>query len=186
MQYAEEHADKFVLTNIRLPIIYLRRAERELSREIVKYMYEHNYFKFNFSIGFSRIFMEQNPNVLNRLNENSVLYVRYVNQTKYRQYVASYSYKMSADNPLPEIKVDMNKDLSVIRNGVERNRYEANLMRRYIGINVNNMVRSNNARYNRLIVWRNSQTVVNGNIISNAGNISGSIPELTEIVNSQN
>lgn len=115
----EENADKFVLTNIRMPQIYLRRAERRLSRELVKYMHEHNYQKFNFSIKFSRIYIEDNPQTDDNLNENSVLYVRYNGRT-YRQYVKHYSYKMSHNEPLPEISVDMDEELSVSKTLMQR------------------------------------------------------------------
>ena len=113
-ELTEDQADKFVLTNIRLPQIYLRRAERKLSRELVKYMYEHNWQRFNFSIKFSRIYIEGDPKTDDNLNENSVLYVKYDGKT-YRQYAKHYTYKMSHDVPLPEINVDMNEDLSVSR-----------------------------------------------------------------------
>ena len=110
----ENQADKFVLTNIRLPQIYLRRAERKLSRELVKYMYEHNWQRFNFSIKFSRIYIEGDHTTDDNLNENSVLYVKYDGNT-YRQYAKHYTYKMSHGEALPEINVDMNEDLSVSR-----------------------------------------------------------------------
>jgi hypothetical protein len=110
----EDQADKFVLTNIRLPQIYLRRAERKLSRELVKYMYEHNWQRFNFSIKFSRIYIEGDPTTDDNLNENSVLYVKYDGNT-YRQYAKHYTYKMSHGEALPEVNVDMNEDLSVSR-----------------------------------------------------------------------
>jgi hypothetical protein len=115
----EDQADKFVLTNIRLPQIYLRRAERKLSRELVKYMYEHNWQRFNFSIKFSRIYIEDNPQTDDNINENSVLYVRYNGRT-YRQYVKHYSYKMSHNEPLPEISVDMDEELSVSKTLMQR------------------------------------------------------------------
>ena len=110
----EDQADKFVLTNIRLPQIYLRRAEHKLSRELVKYMYEHNWQRFNFSIKFSRIYIEGDSTVDDNLNENSVLYVKYDGNT-YRQYAKHYTYKMSHNEPLPEVNVDMNDELSVSR-----------------------------------------------------------------------
>jgi hypothetical protein len=110
----EEEADKFVLTNIRLPQIYLRRAERKLSMELVKYMYEHNWQRFNFSIKFSRIFIADNQNIDDTLNENSVLYVSF-NGVVYRQYAKHYTYRMSHEAPLPETNVDMNEELSVSR-----------------------------------------------------------------------
>ena len=106
----DENADKFVLTNIRLPQVYLRRAERDLARKLVAYMYDNNYQKFNFSIKFSRIFLAQNISVDEDLNENSVLYVSFNNKT-YRQYVKHYSYKMSSNAVLPEITIDMNENL---------------------------------------------------------------------------
>lgn len=110
----EDQADKFVLTNIRLPQIYLRRAEHKLSRELVKYMYEHNWQRFNFSIKFSRIYIADNPTTDDDMNENSVLYVAF-NGTVYRQYAKHYTYTMSHEEPLPETRVDMNEDLSVSR-----------------------------------------------------------------------
>ena len=94
--------------------MYLRRAERKLSRELVKYMYEHNWQRFNFSIKFSRIYIADNPATDDDMNENSVLYVAF-NGTVYRQYAKHYSYRMSHDSPLPETNVDMNEDLSVSR-----------------------------------------------------------------------
>lgn len=108
----EELADKFVILNIKLPQIYLRRAERKLSRELVKYMYENNYQKFNFSVKFSRIFLEENEDTRDSLNENSVIYILF-NRRTYRQYVKHYTYKMSSNEPLPEINVETNDDLPV-------------------------------------------------------------------------
>lgn len=119
----EKKADKFVLTNIRLPQMYLRRAEHNLSRDLVGYMYDHNYQKFNFSIRFSRIFIEENSGVDDNMNENSVLYVNF-NKKAYRQYVKHYTYKMSHDAPLPETTVEMNEELSVGRTTLEKWRGE--------------------------------------------------------------
>ena len=108
----EENADKFVLTNIMLPQVYLRRAEHNLSRKLVKYMQEHNWQKFNFSVKFSRIFLEQNVNVNESLNENSVIYILF-NRRIYRQYVKHYTYRMSHGEALPEINIDTNQELPV-------------------------------------------------------------------------
>jgi hypothetical protein len=102
-----------------MPQIYLRRAEHELSRRLVKHMYDNNYQKFNFSIDFSRIFLAQNNEIENNLNENSVLYVNFNGRT-FRQYAKHYTYTMRRDQVLPEIKVDMNEELSVSRNFNEK------------------------------------------------------------------
>lgn len=115
----DENADKFVFTNIKLPQVYLRRAERDLSRKLVAYMYDNNYQKFNFSVKFSRIFLAQNEQIDADLNENSVLYVSFNNKT-YRQYVKHYSYRMTHDAVLPEITVDMNDTLPLSRTSIER------------------------------------------------------------------
>lgn len=111
-ELSDDEADKFVLLNIRMPIVYVRRAEHELSRRIVKYMYENNYHKFNFSIRFSRIFFESNIDALKYLNENSVLYIRFDGRI-YRQYVSSFSYKVSASERLPEVEVQLHEELGV-------------------------------------------------------------------------
>ena len=117
--YSEEDADKFVLVNIKMPQVYLRRAERDLSRKLVAYMYDNNYEKFNFSIKFSRIFLAQNGYIDALLNENSVLYVDFNNRT-YRQYVKNYTYRMTSDAVLPEISVDMNEELGVSKTIIEQ------------------------------------------------------------------
>ena len=115
----DEQADKFVFINIRLPQAYIRNAERELSRKIVGYMYDNNYQKFNFSIKFSRIFLADNDDVNENINENSVIYVSFNNKI-YRQYVKHYTYKITNGEALPEINVDMNEELSVSRTATER------------------------------------------------------------------
>lgn len=115
----EEKADKFVLTNIAMPQAYLRRAERKLSRELVKYMYEHNAQKYNLPLRFSRIFLDENPTVDGFVNENSVVYVLF-DRRVYRQYVRHYTYTMSHDEALPEITVDTNEELPVTMTMLQR------------------------------------------------------------------
>jgi hypothetical protein len=160
----EDDADKFVITNIRLPQVYLRRAERNLSRELVRYMYEHNYQKFNFSIKFSRIYIAENTETDDNLNENSVLYVKY-NGLTYRQYVKHYSYKMSHNEPLPEITVDMNEELSVSKTIAQQwdNRTRSN--NRMLVSQFNSMVSGTRDRIERNTVKKDSTTILSGNVI---------------------
>jgi hypothetical protein len=160
----EDDADKFVITNIRLPQVYLRRAERNLSRELVRYMYEHNYQKFNFSIKFSRIYIAENTETDDNLNENSVLYVKY-NGLTYRQYVKHYSYKMSHNEPLPEITVDMNEELSVSKTIAQQwdNRTRNN--NRMLVSQFNSMVSGTRDRIERNTVKKDSTTILSGNVI---------------------
>jgi len=161
----EDTADNFVLTNIRLPQVYLRRAEKELSKRIIAYMYDNNYQKFNFSIRFSRIFLAQNQNVDQYLNENSVLYVSFNNRT-YRQYVKHYTYRMTNGEVLPEIDVDMNEELSVSRTQTER---EANARTQAANTTARRMrysIASSEDRISRRTIGRNQDTLVSGNLVS--------------------
>ena len=167
----EENADKFVLTNIRMPQIYLRRAERRLSRELVKYMHEHNYQKFNFSIKFSRIYIADNPTTDDNLNENSVLYVKYDGRT-YRQYVKHYSYKMSHNEPLPEISVDMDEELSVSKTLYERWDEMSRRNNRRAASTFNSKISQVQSRIEKTTLKKDGTYLFSGNIILDGENTS--------------
>jgi hypothetical protein len=128
-------------------------------------MYDNNYQKFNIGGKFSRIFLAQNLNIENKLNENSVLYINYNNKT-YRQYVKTYTYKMSHETVLPEISVSMNEELNITKTRVERERrVEINRNRRTneaISISSNDMENS----MRQVCVSRNDNTVMRGDVIS--------------------
>lgn len=162
---SDEEADKFVITNIRLPQAYLRSAERDLSKRLISYMYENNYNKFNFSINFSRIFLAQNETVNDKINENSVVYV-YFNRKIYRQYVKHYTYKITKNDALPEISVDMNEELSVTRTVAEQQASMqlkiANSNRRYFRDEVSSVEN----RIVRRTVGKNDDVLIGGNITS--------------------
>lgn len=160
----EEKADKFVLTNIRLPQMYLRRAERELSRRLVAYMYDNNYQKFNFSIRFSRIYMAQNATVDDDLNENSVLYVNFNNRT-YRQYAKHYTYRMTSGEPLPEITVDMNEELSVSRTLTQQQAYYKQVNNRWLLSQMGAMTSQMQERIGKTTVSKTGSTVIYGDIV---------------------
>lgn len=113
-------ADTFVITNILLPNKYIYNAEERLENEIKKYLMENNDEKFNFSIKFSRIYLEEHKDDVTRfLNENARITVEYFN-VQQQLYVSSYTYKMSADAPLPEITVEL-KDSLATNQGVLKN-----------------------------------------------------------------
>lgn len=107
-----QHGDTFVILNILLPKGYITDAEDRLSKEIIKYLKENNEEKFTFSIKLSRIYLAQNPNITQQLNENSLIHVIYNNHT-YPLYVSSYSYKVSHDESLPEITVELSDKITV-------------------------------------------------------------------------
>ena len=104
--------DTFVILHIDLPQSYIKRAEKKLDDELIKYMHENNDDKFNFSVNFSRIYLEENPDVLAKLTENSKIKIRY-NNVEYDIFVESFSYKMKGDEPLPEISIELSDELEI-------------------------------------------------------------------------
>lgn len=127
--------DKFVLTNILLPNSYIENAEQKLEWELLKDLKENNEEKFDFSIDFSRIYLAENPIVYNSINENAKVYVKY-NGIVNELYIDSYSYRMDADKPLPQIKVDLKRSISVVKNAIQRS--EGKIIRYVKEVVVNN------------------------------------------------
>lgn len=116
--YKPSVGDTFVILHIDLPKAYILAAEERLKEKLIEYMSENNSEKFNFSISFSRIYFHENPHILERINENALLNLEYDNDV-YPLYVSSYSYVMSNDSPLPEIKVELSDSLSISQNALQ-------------------------------------------------------------------
>ena len=110
--------DTFVILGINLPLSYILNAEKKLEAEIIKYLQENNDEKFTFSIGFSRIFFEENATVLNQLSENSKIRIIY-DEKPYDLYVSSFSYNMAEGDALPEIRVELDETLKVSQNALQ-------------------------------------------------------------------
>lgn len=110
--------DTFVILHIDLPKAYIIAAEDNLKKQLIEYMSLNNSEKFNFSISFSRIFFAENPDVLSQLNENARIQIEYDN-TLYELYISSYSYSMSNDKPLPEIRVELTDTLTITQNALQ-------------------------------------------------------------------
>lgn len=103
--------DTFVILNILLPKEYILQAEKRLEDALIDYMSKNNDELFTFDVNFSRIYLEENRVDLSQLNENSTVIILY-NGIEYPLYVSSYSYKMSSNQSLPEIKVTLSDKLS--------------------------------------------------------------------------
>lgn len=112
--YRPQAGDKFVITNILLPTQYITAAEKRLDAALVKYMSENNDEKFTFSIKFSRIYLQEHPEIAEKINENTKLHVKY-NNVDYPLFVSSYSRK-SDDNILDEISVELSEKLTIAQN----------------------------------------------------------------------
>lgn len=111
--------DTFVFLNINLPQAYIYAAERKLEHEMLTYMSQNNSEKFNFSIKFSRIFLEENQDVFENLTENSTVTVEY-NGNDYGLYVSSYTYRMNNGDILPEIVVELFDTLAITQNVIQK------------------------------------------------------------------
>lgn len=118
-KYKPEPGDAFVLINIDLPKSYILAAENELKEAIIKYMAVNNSEKFNFSINFKRIFFAQYPEIMAQLNENARLIIEY-DGSKYTLYVSNYTYKVSNDEILPEITVELSDTLTVKKGTLQK------------------------------------------------------------------
>lgn len=116
--YKPASGDTFVILHIDLPKSYILSAENKLKEELIKYMAYNNEEKFNFSISFSRIYFAENPDILASLNENARLNIEYDGGI-YELYVSSYSYKMSNDSPLPEIRIELSDSIAVSQNAMQ-------------------------------------------------------------------
>lgn len=110
--YKPNGGDRFVILDISLPQAYIESAERRLSEEVIKYMADNNSEKFSFSIQFSRIFLAENKDIYDQLDENASITILYNGQEHTLQ-ISSYSYKMDASSPLPEVAVELTDKISV-------------------------------------------------------------------------
>lgn len=106
--------DTYVLLNIRLPKVYIMEAEKRLENEIVKFLKDNNDEKFNFSVKLSRIFFakEENREVLESLNENSIVSLNYFGKNYSGLYVSSYQVRKNETDVLPEISISLTDSLA--------------------------------------------------------------------------
>lgn len=112
--YRPEVGDTFVILHIDLPEAYVRAAEDELEKELIKYMSENNDSKFSFNAKLSSIYFETHPEVADILNENSKATIEYDGH-QYSYYVSSYSYSMKDSSALPEVSITLNDDIKVFK-----------------------------------------------------------------------
>ena len=124
--YKPNVGDTFVILHIDLPNAYILASEERLKEELIKYMANNNSEKFNFSLSFSRIFFAENPTLLSQLNENARIKVAY-NNNIYSLYVSSYSYSMSNDSALPEIRVELSEELDIVKESIVKQLANASL-----------------------------------------------------------
>lgn len=117
--YKPKAGDSFVITNINLPLAYIRNAENELKEAIIKYMVANNSEKFNFSINFKRTFFAEYPEMMDEIDVNARLQIEY-NEGLYELYVSQYTYKVNGTDPLPEITVELADTITIRKGNVQK------------------------------------------------------------------
>lgn len=110
--------DTFVLLGVHLPDAYITSAEDKLEQEVLKHLKENNSEKFTFSLKLSSIFLAENPDFANRLNENSRVNLIYDGVT-YSMYVSSYNSEIKGSSLLPEVSITIGDDIKVVRQKVK-------------------------------------------------------------------
>jgi hypothetical protein len=114
----EKRKDTFVILHIDMPQQYVEAAEKRLDDALIKYMLENNEEKFSFSMNMSRIYLANNPDIREKINENSKVKIRY-NGIDHTLYISSYTYKASGNDALPEITVELKDAVTIQKNAVE-------------------------------------------------------------------
>lgn len=113
-----QKGDKFVITGIKAPLVLITAAERRLDEALVKHMSENNEDKFNYSVKFSRIFLQENIDFAAMLSENTKLTIKYNNEL-IDVFVNNYQVKID-DNVLTSVEVELATSLEVGQNDIKQ------------------------------------------------------------------
>lgn len=116
--FKPKKGDKFVITGIKPPKALTLAAEKRLEEALVKDMYNDNEDKFNYTIKFSRIFLQENPDFASKLNENSRVVVEY-NGHKVELFTSNYSVKVD-ENALASVEVELVKSLDITESSIKQ------------------------------------------------------------------
>lgn len=116
--FKPKKGDKFVITGIKPPKALTLAAEKRLEEALIKDMYNDNEDKFNYTIKFSRIFLQENPDFASKLNENSRVAVEY-NGHKVELFTSNYSVKVD-ENALASVEVELVKSLDITESSIKQ------------------------------------------------------------------
>lgn len=107
--FKPQKGDLFVITGINPPKVLVTAAEKRLDEALIKYMSENNKDKFNYSVKFSRIFLQENMAFANKLNENSKVAITYAGE-KHEFFVTNYTVKVD-DSALADVEIELSDTL---------------------------------------------------------------------------
>ena len=124
--FKPQKGDLFVLTGINPPKVLVTAAEKRLDEALIKYMSENNEDQFNYSIKFSRIFLQENQDFAKKLNENAKLSIQVDGETNadgtpitHDVFVSDYSVK-AGDDILAEVEVSLVNSLEISQSEIKQ------------------------------------------------------------------
>lgn len=124
--FKPQKGDLFVITGIKPPKVLVTAAEKRLDDALVKHMSENNTDQFNYSVKFSRIFLQENPDFASKLNENAKLSIHIQgdydndgNLISHKVFVSNYSVKVDNDE-LAEVEIELVNSLEVAKSDTKQ------------------------------------------------------------------
>lgn len=124
--FKPQKGDLFVITGIKPPKVLVMAAEKRLDDALVKHMSENNTDQFNYSVKFSRIFLQENPDFASKLNENAELSIQIQgdsdsdgNLISHEVFVSNYSVKVDNDE-LAEVEIELVNSLEVTKSDTKQ------------------------------------------------------------------
>lgn len=193
--FKPQKGDLFVITGIKPPKVLVTAAEKRLDDALVKHMSENNTDQFNYSVKFSRIFLQENPDFASKLNENAKLSIQIQgdsdsdgNLISHEVFVSNYSVKVDSDE-LAEVEIELVNSLEVTKSDtkqiIDAVKGEAvkSLSSMVGGSNTNSFNASiadkmylsklNDDTAKGTITWEKIQKLVSGLLIGNTNNENG-------------
>ena len=124
--FKPQKGDLFVITGIKPPKVLVTAAEKRLDDALIKHMSENNTDQFNYSVKFSRIFLQENPDFASKLNENVKLSIQIQgdsdsdgNLISHEVFVSNYSVKVDNDE-LAEVEIELVNSLEVTKSDTKQ------------------------------------------------------------------
>lgn len=124
--FKPQKGDLFVITGIKPPKVLVTAAEKRLDDALIKHMSENNTDQFNYSVKFSRIFLQENPDFASKLNENAKLSIQIQgdsdsdgNLISHEVFVSNYSVKVDNDE-LSEVEIELVNSLEVTKSDTKQ------------------------------------------------------------------
>lgn len=124
--FKPQKGDLFVITGIKPPKVLVTAAEKRLDDALIKHMSENNTDQFNYSVKFSRIFLQENPDFASKLNENAKLSIQIQgdsdsdgNLISHEVFVSNYSVKVDSDE-LAEVEIELVNSLEVTKSDTKQ------------------------------------------------------------------